>query len=137
MSGHFFFADRYFGYDDGIYAALRILEIVSEQGRSVAELLADLPERSSTPEIRVPCPDTLKFQVVDRAKRHFEGKAKLTEIDGVRITFEDGSWGLVRASNTGPLLVVRCEAPSPARLQEVQSTVQTVIDQMLRELGAA
>jgi phosphomannomutase/phosphoglucomutase len=137
MSGHFFFADRYFGYDDGIYAALRILEIISEHGRSVAELLADLPEQSSTPEIRVPCPDALKFQVVDRAKQHFRGKAKLIEIDGARISFEDGSWGLVRASNTGPLLVVRCEAPSPARLQEVQAAVQTAIDHILRELGAA
>jgi phosphomannomutase/phosphoglucomutase len=137
MSGHFFFADRYFGYDDGIYAALRILEIVSEHGRSVAELLADLPEPSATPEIRVPCADALKFQVVDRVKQHFRSKAKLIEIDGARISFDDGSWGLVRASNTGPLLVVRCEAPSPDRLNEVQGELQSVIDRILHELGAA
>lgn len=137
MSGHFFFADRYFGYDDGIYAALRILEIVSQHGQSVTELLADLPERSSTPEIRIPCPDALKFQVVERAKQHFRGKVKLVEIDGARISFDDGSWGLVRASNTGPLLVVRCEAPTPTRLDEVQSELQSVIDRILHELGAA
>lgn len=137
MSGHFFFGDRYFGYDDGIYAALRILEIVSEHGQSVTELLADLPEHSSTPEIRVPCPDALKFQVVELAKQHFRGKLKLVEIDGARISFDDGSWGLVRASNTGPLLVVRCEAPTPARLNEVLSELQSVIDRILHELGAA
>lgn len=137
MSGHFFFADRYFGYDDGIYAALRILEIVSERGQSIAELLADMPEQSSTPEIRVPCPDALKFQVVERAKLHFRGKAKLVEIDGARITFDDGAWGLVRASNTGPLLVVRCEAATPERLDEVRGEVQRAIDDSLHELGAA
>jgi phosphomannomutase/phosphoglucomutase len=137
MSGHFFFADRYFGYDDGIYAALRTLEIVSQSGKSVSELLSDLPEQCSTPEIRVPCPDALKFQVVDRAKQHFRNKAKLVEIDGARITFDDGAWGLVRASNTGPLLVVRCEAATPARLDEVQGEVQRAIDHILHELGAA
>jgi phosphomannomutase/phosphoglucomutase len=136
MSGHFFFADRYFGYDDGIYAALRMLEIISEHGRSAAELLQDLPQRSSTPEIRVPCPDALKFQVVDEAKQYFRARAKLIEIDGARVCYDDGSWGLVRASNTGPLLVVRCEAPNPTRLNEVQSELQGVIDQILRRLGA-
>jgi phosphomannomutase len=79
----------------------------------------------------------LKFQVVDRVKQHFRSKAKLIEIDGARISFDDGSWGLVRASNTGPLLVVRCEAPSPDRLNEVQGELQSVIDRILHELGAA
>ncbi len=120
MSGHFFFADRYLGYDDGIYAALRVLEIVSRAGRPVGELLSDLPKTVSTPEIRVSCPDDVKESVVAAVRDHFRGRYETTEIDGVRIRHPDGAWALVRASNTGPIIVVRFEAPSEARLAEAR-----------------
>ena len=128
MSGHFFFADRYFGYDDGIYAALRLLEILSRGSQTVVELLRDLPQGVSTPEIRVDCPDALKVEVVAGVKERLRGKGELTEIDGVRITYPDGSWGLVRASNTGPVIVVRFEAPSAGRLAEVRREVEGALD---------
>ncbi|HVW25078.1 MAG TPA: phosphomannomutase/phosphoglucomutase [Polyangiaceae bacterium] len=136
MSGHFFFADRYFGYDDGIYAALRVLEIVARAGRPIGELLADLPVTVSTPEIRVDCPDALKASVVAAVRDHFRGRYETTEIDGARITHPDGAWALVRASNTGPIIVVRFEAPTEARLAEVRAEVETVLDAARAKLGA-
>ncbi len=127
MSGHFFFADRYFGYDDGIYAALRLLEILAREKKSVGELLHDLPAGHSTPEIRVAVPDAQKFRVVERVREHFRGKQALIEIDGVRLSYADGSWALVRASNTGPVIVLRFEAPSAERLAEVRAEVEGVL----------
>jgi phosphomannomutase/phosphoglucomutase len=128
MSGHFFFADRYFGFDDGIYAALRVMEIVASEGRTVVDLLADLPEPFATPELRVPCPDHVKFDVVAQVKRHFEGQAaRIIDIDGVRFVYPDSSWGLVRASNTGPMLVLRFEAPTAERLEQIRSATEAVI----------
>jgi len=136
MSGHFFFADRYFGYDDGIYAALRVLEIVAREGRPIGELLSDLPATVSTPEIRVDCPDALKAAVVASVRDHFRGLYDTTEIDGVRITHPDGAWALVRASNTGPIIVVRFEAKTEARLAEVRAEVEAVLDSARTKLGA-
>jgi phosphomannomutase/phosphoglucomutase len=127
MSGHFFFADRYYGYDDGIYAALRLLEILAREGRSVGELLHDLPRAHATPEIRVDCPDELKFEVVDRLRKELSARGKLTTIDGARVTYADGAWALVRASNTGPVIVLRFEAPSEARLLEIRSEVESAV----------
>ncbi|MEZ4220109.1 MAG: phosphomannomutase/phosphoglucomutase [Polyangiaceae bacterium] len=135
MSGHFFFADRYYGFDDAIYAALRLLEILSNSGKTVGELLADLPSGVSTPEIRAHCPDHLKFQVVDRVREAMRGKGQLSEIDGVRVTFDDGAWALARASNTGPVIVLRFEAPTEARLQEVRSSVETAVQTALSDLS--
>ena len=135
MSGHFFFADRYFGYDDGIYAALRVLEIVSRSGRPIGELLSDLPVTVSTPEIRVECPDDVKASVVAAVRDHFRGRYDTTEIDGVRITHADGSWALVRASNTGPIIVLRFEAPTEARIAEVRSEVEGVLEAARAKLG--
>ena len=135
MSGHFFFADRYFGYDDGIYAALRVLEIVSRARRPIGELLGDLPKTVSTPEIRVDCPDDVKTSVVAAVRDHFRGKYETTEIDGVRIRHPDGSWALVRASNTGPIIVVRFEAPTEARLAEVRKEVEAVLGVANTKLG--
>ena len=137
MSGHIFFADRYFGYDDAIYASLRLLELVTHQGKPLSGLLADLPKSYNTPEIRVDCPDDKKFAVVERLK---EVLASLTQsqpthhlspipiheiitVDGVRVVFE-GGWGLVRASNTQPALVLRFEADSPSRLSEIRSFLE-------------
>lgn len=138
MSGHFFFADRYFGYDDAIYAALRVIEILAEEGKTVSELLADLPRTESTPELRVDCPDSLKFDVVQavHAALAREGRGSLSTIDGVRVTYEDGAWGLVRASNTGPVIVLRFEAPSADRLQEVRSYVESLVAAAKGELDA-
>jgi phosphomannomutase/phosphoglucomutase len=135
MSGHFFFADRYFGYDDGIYAALRVLEIVSRTRRPIGELLADLPKTVSTPEIRVDCPDDVKTKVVAAVRDHFRGKYETTEIDGVRIRHPDGAWALVRASNTGPIIVVRFEAPTEERLAEVRKEVEAVLGAANARLG--
>jgi phosphomannomutase/phosphoglucomutase len=122
MSGHIFFRDRYFGYDDAIYAALRLLEILSKHGGSLSSLLADIPEYHATPEIRVDCPDREKFRIVGDLKAHMESVHKVINIDGVRIVFDDG-WGLVRASNTQPVLVLRFEAKSERRLAEIKQEV--------------
>jgi phosphomannomutase / phosphoglucomutase len=133
MSGHLFFADRYFGYDDALYAGLRLLELMTHDPRSLSEMLADLPKTYSTPEIRVDCPDALKFDVVARVLARFKAKGvEASEVDGARFSFGTGAhiaWGLVRASNTGPVLVLRFEAHSEARLHEIQNDVQGVVNE--------
>lgn len=131
MSGHMFFADRYFGFDDAIYASFRLLEIVSREGRGLGAILADLPPSHFTPEIRVDCPDDRKFDVVRQAADFFRQHYDVIDIDGVRVNFADG-WGLVRASNTQPALVTRFEAVSEKRLGEIRA----LFDAKLRELGA-
>ena len=88
MSGHLFFADRYFGYDDAIYASLRMLEIISQSGEKISEMLADVPRTFTTPEIRVDCPDRVKFKVVHEVKEHFRKTHKIIDVDGVRIPFQ-------------------------------------------------
>jgi phosphomannomutase/phosphoglucomutase len=129
MSGHMFFADRYYGYDDAIYASCRLLEIVSKTGRSLAELLADVPQSHTTPEIRIECPDAQKFGLVDRLREEFSSTYRVIDVDGVRIVFDDG-WGLVRASNTQPALVLRFEARSKERLDEIRSLVEDAIERL-------
>jgi phosphomannomutase / phosphoglucomutase len=131
MSGHMFFADRYFGFDDAIYASFRLLEILSREGRGLAAMLSDLPRTAATPEIRLDCPDERKFEVVQRAADYFRAHYDVTEIDGVRVNFADG-WGLVRASNTQPALVMRFEAPNESRLNEIRD----LFESKLKELGA-
>ena len=129
MSGHMFFADRYFGYDDAIYASVRLLELLANAGRPLSALLADLPKSFSTPEIRVDCPDEEKFGIVERAKEFFRQRYPIIDVDGVRIQFGEG-WGLVRASNTQPALVLRFEAKSAERLKEYRG----IVEDRLREL---
>jgi len=129
MSGHMFFADRYFGYDDAIYASCRLLEILAATGKNITQLLSDVPRTHNTPEIRVPCPDDRKFQVVRNVTEYFRQRYDIIDIDGVRILFEDG-WGLVRASNTQPVLVLRFEALSQTRLSEIQSIVESVLTEI-------
>ena len=128
MSGHFFFADRYFGYDDGIYAAARTLEILASEPTPLSARLADLPRFVSTPEIRVDCTDADKFRVVEAVAAHFRSKYPTIDVDGVRVLFP-GGWGLVRASNTQPILVVRFEADTPANLDHIRTTVREVLRQ--------
>ena len=133
MSGHFFFKDRYFGFDDAIYASCRLLEILSQTGRKIPELLHGVPVTLTTPEIRIDCPDEIKFEVVEKAKLEFSRRnLEIIDIDGVRITFPDG-WGLVRASNTQPVLVLRYEAETPGRLDEIKDLIQSVIERIKGE----
>jgi phosphomannomutase / phosphoglucomutase len=132
MSGHIFFADRYFGYDDAVYAGCRLLEILAATGQTVGGLLADLPRTFNTPEIRVDCPDRIKFDVVERVTEYFRQREKVIDIDGVRVLF-DGGWGLVRASNTQPALVLRFEAFSDARLMEIRQIVEQVLDTIKKQ----
>ena len=129
MSGHMFFKERYFGYDDAIYASLRLLEILAKSGRPLSTLLADLPKSVSTPEIRLDCADDKKFIIAERAKEYFRKHYEIIDVDGVRVRFPEG-WGLIRASNTQPALVLRFEAASEEKLKEYR----TVIESKLREL---
>jgi phosphomannomutase/phosphoglucomutase len=134
MSGHLFFADRYFGYDDGIYAALRLLEILGRAKKTMGELLADVPRTFVTPELRVDCPDDVKFDVVRRMLARYRERYRVIDVDGARILFGDGAWGLVRASNTGPVLVLRFEAKSEARRDELRAEVEAAVAEERRAL---
>jgi phosphomannomutase / phosphoglucomutase len=135
MSGHIFFGHRWFGFDDGIYSSGRLLELLSRTEAPLSSLLADVPRTFSTPELRVDCPEEKKFEVVRRAQEFFRARYDAVTVDGVRVVFPDG-WGLVRASNTQPLLVLRFEAKTKARLDEIQALVRGKVDAILRELGA-
>ena len=128
MSGHMFFADRYFGYDDALYAACRLIEIVAKSGKPLSAQLAGLPKLISTPEIRVDCPDETKFAVVARVAEQFRKTHNVIDVDGVRVLFGEG-WGLLRASNTQPVLVMRFEAASEALLARYQSEVEAALAQ--------
>jgi phosphomannomutase/phosphoglucomutase len=129
MSGHMFFKERYFGYDDAIYASLRLLEILAKSSQPLSALLADLPKSVSTPEIRVDCPDEKKFAIAEKAKEYFRKHYDIIDVDGVRVQFPEG-WGLIRASNTQPALVLRFEAKSDEKLKEYRA----IIEGKLREL---
>ncbi len=135
MSGHMFFKDGYFGFDDGIFASCRLLDVLSKSGMRIPELLRGIPVMHSTPEIRVECPDEIKFAVVESAKREFkEKKLEVIDIDGARINFSDG-WGLVRASNTQPALVLRFEAESAGRLQQIGDLIESTIERIKGEFN--
>jgi len=122
MSGHMFFADDYFGYDDAIYASMRLVSLLSRSGEPLSAMVNALPRYVSTPEIRLDCPEEVKFDLVERLKSSFKAEHEIIEIDGARIQFGDG-WGLVRASNTQPALVARFEAKTQERLDEIKSLV--------------
>ncbi len=128
MSGHMFFTDRYFGYDDALYAACRLIEIVAKSGQPLSAQLAGLPTMVSTPEIRVDCPDETKFEVVERLRERFRATHKIIDVDGVRVLFGQG-WGLVRASNTQPVLVLRFEATSEPLLAEYRAEVEGALEE--------
>jgi phosphomannomutase/phosphoglucomutase len=130
MSGHIFFADRYFGFDDAIYSGARLLEILSHTDKNLSELIEDLPEVFNTPEIRVDCKEEQKFEIVEYLTKKFKETNKVIDIDGVRVLFDKG-WGLVRASNTQPVLVLRFEAESKEALENIQKTVETEVYKLL------
>ncbi len=129
MSGHIFFADRFYGFDDATYAGARLLEILSKTDKPLSALLADLPKTFSTPELRVDCPDETKFDVVAKIAEHFSRDHEVITIDGARILFEHG-WGLVRASNTQAILVLRFEADSDENLQKIRSVVEAKVEEL-------
>ncbi len=130
MSGHIFFADRFYGFDDATYAGARVLEILSKTDKKLSELLSDLPETFSTPELRVDCPDETKFDVVAKIADEFSKTNEVITIDGARIIFADG-WGLVRASNTQAILVLRFEADSDEHLNEIRSIVESRVAEFI------
>ncbi len=139
MSGHIFYKHRYFGYDDATYTTCRLLEILSRTQAPLSSLLADLPQSFATAELRIHCPDDIKFAVVARVTAQFQKTNKVIDIDGARVIFADG-WGLVRASNTGPILVLRCEAQSEAGRDRIQAAIEQAIaaaEQALATGGAA
>jgi phosphomannomutase/phosphoglucomutase len=120
MSGHMFFSEGFFGFDDALFAAGRLLRYVAGTGQSLAQLVDSIPHYFATPETRLACPDDRKFAVVEELKQSFAGRYRVIDIDGLRVEFGDG-WGLVRASNTQPALVVRFEARTPERLSEIRA----------------
>jgi phosphomannomutase/phosphoglucomutase len=147
MSGHLFFADRYYGYDDAIYAACRMVELLkkarSQKGTAVtlSSLLGDLPRTFNTPEIRFDCPDAIKFKVVEKMQELYAGKKGLPlvpreviTVDGVRAVFDTG-WGLIRASNTQPVLVMRFEASDEGSLQEIRKTIESQVSSAISSLS--
>jgi phosphomannomutase/phosphoglucomutase len=123
MSGHMFFSEGYYGFDDALYGAALLLRIIADSGKSIRELLADVPRFVSTPEIRVDCPDEKKFGIVEEARKYFGSKYDVITVDGVRVLLCDG-WGLIRASNTQPVLVMRFEARTRENLEAIQSEMQ-------------
>jgi phosphomannomutase/phosphoglucomutase len=132
MSGHIFFADRYYGFDDAMYAACRLMEIVANSREPLSAQLAGLPRTVTTPEIRFDCPDELKFEVVRRATAQLRARHKILDVDGVRVLFPQG-WGLVRASNTQPVLVMRFEAATEELLREYRREVEEVVASAMAE----
>jgi phosphomannomutase/phosphoglucomutase len=122
MSGHIFFADEFFGHDDALYATARFARQIAAQEASLAELVDELPVYHATPETRVECPEEQKFEIVRQMTAYFKAHYDALDIDGVRILFGDG-WGLIRASNTQPVLVLRFEAQTPERLEEIKGIV--------------
>ncbi|RMF89618.1 MAG: phosphomannomutase/phosphoglucomutase, partial [Nitrospinota bacterium] len=131
MSGHLFFADDYFGYDDAIYASCRLLQFLSHTDQPLSALLESLPRTYSTPEIRADCPEEQKFEVVKALQEYFSSRYEVIDIDGVRINFGYG-WGLIRASNTQPVIVLRFEADTPEHLREIRQRIEN----KLREFPA-
>ncbi|MDQ3221296.1 MAG: phosphomannomutase/phosphoglucomutase [Acidobacteriota bacterium] len=130
MSGHIFFADRFYGFDDATYAGARVLEILSKTDKNFSELLSDLPQTFSTPELRVDCPDERKFEIVQKIADYFSRTHEVITIDGARIKFENG-WGLVRGSNTQAILVLRFEADSEARLAAIRNEVEAQVAELI------
>jgi phosphomannomutase/phosphoglucomutase len=132
MSGHMFFADRYFGFDDALYATCRLLEIMSATNKNVSELMADLPKTYTTPEIRVQCDDDIKFDVVKKITALFKKQYEVIDIDGMRVIYDDG-WGLVRASNTQPALVLRFESLTEQGLARIKNEIETALNKIIEK----
>ncbi len=136
MSGHIFFKNRYFGFDDAVYSSARLLEILTHEKRKLSELLADVPKTFASPELRVDTVEEKKFEIVKRATLALRRAGhSIVDVDGVRVTFPDG-WGLIRATNTQPILVLRFEAKTRERLAEIQKLIEGTVERVKREVGA-
>jgi phosphomannomutase/phosphoglucomutase len=135
MSGHMFFADRYHGFDDALYSACRLIEIVANSGKPLSAQLDGLPKMVATPELRIDCPDEVKFDVVAQVAARFKATHKVMDVDGVRVIFPHG-WGLLRASNTQPVLVERFEAENENLLKQYRDEVETVLQQAKETVGS-
>lgn len=133
MSGHIFFADRWFGFDDAIYASVRLLEILARTGKKLSGLMSDLPRTFSTPEIRIYASDEVKFKIVDEVRKELAGRRKVIDIDGVRAVYPRG-WGLVRASNTQAVIVLRFEAETEEELAAIQAEVRGILARAIERL---
>jgi phosphomannomutase/phosphoglucomutase len=129
MSGHMFFSEGYFGFDDALFAAGRLLRYVAASGKTLDELVASIPQYFATPETRLACPEERKFAIPEELKREFAGKYRVIDIDGARVEFGDG-WGLVRASNTQPVVVVRFEAKSAERLEQIRAMMMAPLERL-------
>lgn len=128
MSGHIFFADRYYGYDDALYAAIRLINILQKSPLSLAEIFDQIPKLINTPEIRIPCADSIKFSVIDKIQKQLkDNNINFSNVDGVRVTTDDG-WWLLRASNTQSILVARCESKTEEGLQRLKEQVQKYLE---------
>jgi phosphomannomutase/phosphoglucomutase len=134
MSGHIFFADRYYGFDDAIYSSARLAEILSRSEKKLSGMLADLPRTFYTPEIRVYASDEVKFKIVEEVKKELASKYPVIDIDGVRVSYPKG-WALVRASNTQAALVLRFEAETPEELRAIRFEVEKTVEKVIRGLG--
>lgn len=132
MSGHIFFADKFFGFDDAIYSSLRLLEIMGKSDRPLSKYLSDVPKTYSTPEIRIDCPDNVKFEIVRKLTEFYKNTFNIIDIDGVRILLDDG-WGLVRSSNTQPILVLRFEGQTEEALKRIQDMVMEDLERLMKE----
>jgi phosphomannomutase/phosphoglucomutase len=136
MSGHIFFNDRWFGFDDAIYASARLVEILARSKDTLATMMAGLPKTFATPEIRIYASDEIKFKIVDEVRRRLAARYPVIDIDGVRAVFPKG-WGLVRASNTQAVIVLRFEADTEADLAAIQKEVRGVLQEVINNLGAS
>jgi phosphomannomutase/phosphoglucomutase len=136
MSGHIFFADRFFGFDDAIYSSARLLEILSRSEKKLSEMLDDLPPTYHTPEIRVYASEAVKFKIVEEVKKELAKKYPIVDIDGVRAQFPKG-WGLVRASNTQEVLVLRFEAETEQDLADIRKEVEKTVERAIQSLESA
>jgi len=133
MSGHIFFVNRYYGYDDAVYAGARLLEILSHTDKKMSDLLSDIPFTVATPEIRTECADEIKFSVVEKLIEKFKQDYQVIDVDGARVLF-DGGWGLVRASNTQPILVLRFEAHNEATLKKIRKIMEETVASTMKEV---
>jgi phosphomannomutase/phosphoglucomutase len=126
MSGHMFFRDEHYGYDDALYAAVRLLRILTDSDEDLTEMLREIPTYWSTPEIRVPCSDEEKFEIVQELTKEFKKTYEVITVDGARVLFPHG-WGLIRASNTQPALVLRAESRSEEGLGEIKRIMEEAL----------
>jgi phosphomannomutase/phosphoglucomutase len=131
ISGHFFFADRWHGFDDGLYASARLAEILARSGKKFSELVADIPHYPSTPQIRIYCPDEVKNAIVERLKNDFQTQYQIIEIDGVKVIFSENrrNWALIRASNTNPELTIRAEGETEKSLEDIKRIVSKKLEE--------